>query len=60
MHPDILASELTKLAAKLRIEEKEKLDRFAELQDELHKLRMQLDAVETTIRLCRNGSETNV
>ncbi len=56
MNSDLIIDELTKLLTKLRADEQEALWRFSEAQEQLHKIREQLRAVETTMNLCRQAA----
>lgn len=56
MNSDLIINELTKLLTKLRTAEQEALWRFSEAQEQLHKIREQLRAVETTMNLSRQAT----
>ena len=56
MNSDLIIDELTKLVTKLRAREQEALWRFSEAQEQVHKIREQLRAVETTMSLCRQAT----
>lgn len=60
MNLNSVAIELSELVVKLRAEERKTLEQVTEAQEQLQLLKHQREAVETTIRLCHNGAETNI
>ena len=56
MTPELVTNELAKLLGRLHTEEKKELRRFTESKEHLSNIKQQIESVETTIRLCRNGN----